>query len=587
MNKKSDNGEINLEHLRHSLAHLLAAAVMELWPDTKRTIGPAIENGFYFDFEFAKPVSEADLPKIEAKMREILPSWNSFERMELSPEAAKREYPGNEYKHELIDEFSGKGEVLTFYKSGEYSDLCRGGHVENPAKDIRPDAFRLTRTAGAYWRGDEKNKMLTRIYGVAFATKEELDAHLTMLEEAAKRDHRLLGKQLDLFVFSDLVGAGLPLFTPKGTIIRDLLDQFVWELRAVRGYERVDIPHITKKSLYEKSGHWTKFSDDLFRIKTREEHEYALKPMNCPHHIQIYARKPWSYRELPQRYASTTKVYRDEQSGELGGLTRVLSITQDDAHVFCRLSQAKQEFLAVWDIVQAFYGAFGFELRVRLSMHDPATPDKYLGEPKAWEAAEQMLRELAAEKKTEAFEGIGEAAFYGPKLDFMAKDSIGREHQVATIQFDFNMPERFDLTCIAENGEQERIVMIHAAIMGSIERFMAPMIEHFAGAFPVWLAPVQARVLPVSEKFADYGSSIVSALRTAGIRAELSPLDETLGKRIRAADMEKIPYVLVVGEKEAEAKTVSARHYKRGQEEPVALQVLTEKIVHEVTERIL
>lgn len=579
---KDNQNDANLDHLRHSLAHLLAASVMELWPDTKRTIGPAIENGFYFDFEFSKPISDTDLPKIEEKMREILPSWTSFERSEASSDEAKKEYPGNQYKHELIDEFSGKGEALTFYRSGNYTDLCRGGHVENPARDIDPQAFKLTKVAGAYWRGDEKNTMLTRIYGVAFATKADLDAHLVMLEEAAKRDHKVLGKKLDLFTFSELVGPGLPLFTPKGTMIRDLLDGFLWDLRRPRGYERVDIPHIAKKDLYEKSGHWTKFSDDLFRIKTREDKEFALKPMNCPHHTQIYNRKPWSYRELPQRYASTTKVYRDEQSGELGGLSRVLSITQDDAHVFCRLSQAKQEAMAVWDIVEAFYGAFGFELRVRLSMRDLATPEKYLGEPAQWDAAEKVLREVASERKADVFEGIGEAAFYGPKLDFMAKDSIGRPHQVATIQFDFNQPERFDLTCINENGEHERIVMLHAAIMGSIERFLSVLIEHVAGQFPVWLAPVQVRVLPVSDKFAAYGEEVVAALKEAGLRVEMSPVDETLGKRIRDTELEKVPYMVVVGEKEAGAKTVSARHYKRGQEEAEQLVAFVQKVTGEV-----
>ncbi len=572
---------IDPEHIRHTLAHLTAAAVRELYPGAQNAIGPAIENGFYQDFDIPTPISDADLPAIEAKIRELLKKWTSSEEREVSADEARKEFAWNPYKTELIEDFVKEGKTLTFSVLGGFVDLCKGGHVKDPSKEIAPDAFKLTRVAGAYWRGDEKNKMLTRIYGVAFATKKELDAHLAMLEEAAKRDHRILGKRLDLFTFSDLVGSGLPLFTPKGTVIRDLLDSFVWELRKTRGYDRVDIPHITKKDLYEKSGHWAKFSDDLFHITTREGHEYAVKPQNCPHHIQIYARKPWSYRDLPQRYASTTKVYRDEQSGELGGLTRVLSITQDDAHSFCRLSQAKQEFSDIWDIVQEFYGAFGFEVRVRLSMRDPATPEKYLGEPAQWDAAEKILHEVAKEKKAEVFEGPGEAVFYGPKLDFMAKDSIGREHQVATIQFDFNMPDRFDLVCVNESGEHERIVMIHAAIMGSIERFMAVMIEHLAGQFPVWLAPVQARVLPVSEKVKDYAEKVVAHLRAAGIRTEMSSLDETLGKRIREAEMDKIPYVLVVGEKEAAAGHVSVRHYARGQEEPVALEVCAAKIKEE------
>jgi threonyl-tRNA synthetase len=459
--------------------------------------------------------------------------------------------------------------------------------VENTS-EIPADAFRLDKIAGAYWRGDEKNSMLQRIYGLAFASGKELDEYLAMRVEAEKRDHKKLGPQLDLFTFSDLVGPGLPLWTPKGTLVRNLLDDFVWELRKARGYEQVDIPHITKKDLYERSGHWEKFKDDLFKIITREGHEFAMKPMNCPHHTQIYARRQWSYRELPQRYASTTKVYRDEQSGELAGLSRVLAITQDDAHVFCRMSQAKEEFLKIWDIVQEFYGAFGFSLQVRLSLHDPAHMEKYLGDAKRWEFAEGILREIVTSKKTEWFEGIGEAAFYGPKLDFMGKDAIGRLHQVATIQLDVNMPERFDLFCINENGEQERIVMIHAAIMGSIERFLAVIIEHFAGAFPVWLAPVQTTVLPVSDKFAAYGKSVHEALIAAGIRSELGDANESLGKRIRAAEMMKIPYVIVVGEKEEVAKTVNFR--TRGSEEKnieMKLGEFTDKLKKEIAEKKL
>ncbi len=552
----------NLSNKRHSLAHLLAAAVMQLYPESKRTIGPAIDDGFYFDFEFSKPIIESDLEKIEAKMREILPTWSTFERSELTADEAKAEYPGNQYKHELIEEFTKDGEKVSFYKSGDYWDLCRGGHVDNMS-EIDPGSFKLTRLAGAYWRGDENNKMLTRIYGLAFDTKEELEAHLAMLEEASKRDHKKIGQQLDLFVFSDLVGGGLPLWTPKGTLLRNLLDNFVWELRSKHGYQKTEIPHITKKDLYETSGHWDKFKDELFRITTREGHEFAMKPMNCPHHTQIYNRKKWSYRELPQSYATTTMCYRDEQSGELAGLSRVRAFTQDDAHVFCRMSQSKEEFMKVWDMVHGFYGAFGFELKVRLSMRDPENPDAYLGKPEQWETAQQLLREIAAEKKTETFEGVGEAAFYGPKLDFMAKDAIGRQHQVATIQFDFNMPERFDLFCINEQGEQERIVMVHAAIMGSIERFLSVYIEHCAGNFPVWLAPVQAVVLPISDdkhgKFAQ--EAVIDKLRELipGIRIELDNRSESVGKRIREAATQKIPYLLVVGDKEMESLSVAVR----------------------------
>ncbi|MEK7125180.1 MAG: threonine--tRNA ligase [Patescibacteria group bacterium] len=551
----------NLEHLRHSLAHLLAAAVLELYPDAKRAIGPAIENGFYYDFEFSSPISNEDLPAIEKRMREILKKWSTFEKKEISADEARELFKNNPYKLELINEYQSQG--LTLYTSGSYTDLCRGGHVEN-AKDIDPKAFKLTHTAGAYWRGDEKNKMLTRIYGLAFTTAKELEDHVVMLEEAKKRDHKKLGQELDLFVFSELVGSGLPLWTPKGTLIRNLLDSFVWELRKARGYQQVDIPHITKKDLYEKSGHWEKFKDDLFKINTREGHVFAMKPMNCPHHIQIYDRKPWSYRELPQRYASTTKVYRDEQSGELAGLSRVRAITQDDAHVFCRERRAKEEFLKIWDIVHEFYQVFGFMMRVRVSLHDPAHPEKYLGDTARWTTAEKMLREIAQEKNADTFDGIGEANFYGPKLDFLAKDSLGREWQVATIQLDMNMPERFDLSCTNESGEKERIVMIHAAIMGSIERFLSVLIEHTAGAFPTWLAPVQAAVLPISDKQNEYAQKIALQLQNSGVRVEVYDQNETIGKKIRNAELQKIPYLLVVGPKETDSGTAAVRQRGKG-----------------------
>ena len=376
-------------------------------------------------------------------------------------------------------------------------------------------------------------------------------------KNAGEHDHRRLGRELDLFVFSDLVGPGLPLWTPRGALVRKLLDDYVWELRKKRGYQKVEIPHITKKELYETSGHWDKFQDDLFRIKTREDKEFALKPMNCPHHIQIFARRPHSYREMPQRFAETTMMYRDEQSGELNGLSRVRAITIDDAHVFCRESQVKEEFAKIWDIIQEFYGVFGFKLQIRLSFHDPAKPERYLGDKKKWKFAEDTLREIAEEKGVKTFEGIGEAAFYGPKIDFIAKDSLGREWQVATIQLDMNMPERFDLSCVNEKGEKERIVMVHAAIMGSIERFLSVILEHLDGKLPLWLSPVQLTVLPVSEKHAAYAHQIASALTEEDIRIEVDDSSDTLGKRIRASKTMKIPYILVVGDEEVAAKTAT------------------------------
>jgi threonyl-tRNA synthetase len=578
----------HLQNQRHSLAHLLAAAVIKLYPGTKRTIGPAIDNGFYYDFEFKEPITDKDLPKIEKEMKKLLKTWSTFERREISADEAREIFKDNPYKLELIAEFSKEGQTLTMYKSSQYfEDLCRGGHTEDMSK-IDPESFKLSKIAGAYWRGDEKNKMLTRIYGLAFETKEELEKYLKMLEEAEKRDHKKLGVKLDLFTFSELVGPGLPLWTPKGTLVRNLLDDYIWELRKSIGYQKVEIPHITKKDLYETSGHWSKFKDDLFKINTRDGHLFAMKPMNCPHHTQIYARKLWSYRELPQRYANTTMVYRDEQTGELSGLARVISITQDDAHVFCRFSQAKEELSAIWDkVVEPFYKSFGFDLKLRLSLHDPAQQEKYLGGQEHWKEAEATLRELAKQRNMEFFEGVGEAAFYGPKLDFMATDSLGRQWQVATIQLDMNMPERFDLYCIDEHGQRERIVMLHAAIMGSTERFLSILIEHTSGNLPLWLSPVQVSVLPISEKQVGYAKQVAGELRVAGceLRVEIDERSESIGKKIREASMQKIPYQLIVGEKEIEAGKVSVRQRDGTDLGQMTIKEFAEKIKAEIKDK--
>lgn len=402
-----------------------------------------------------------------------------------------------------------------------------------------------------------------------------------------ERDHKKIGKELDLFTFSELVGSGLPLWTPKGTLLRQELDKYVWELRSKYDYQRVTIPHITKRSLYETSGHWQKFAEDLFKVTSRDEREYAMKPMNCPHHTQIFARKPHSYREMPQRYAETTMVYRDEQSGELNGLTRVLSITQDDSHVFCRTTQIKEEFLKIWDIIDTFYTQFGFtELKVRLSFHDPKAPEKYLGTPEIWKNAEDALREIARERGADSFEAPGEAALYGPKLDFIANDSIGRQHQVATIQLDMNLPERFDLSCINEKGEHERIVMIHSAIMGSIERFTAVLLEHTAGVLPLWLSPMQARVLPVSEKHVAYAKEVANSLKAANIRADVDDANESLGKKIRNAKTEKIPYLLVVGDAEVEAKTISVESRDKGKLDSASIADFVGRLTKEIHDRL-
>jgi threonyl-tRNA synthetase len=584
MSKSSS--EEKLDHIRHSLAHLLAAAVLKEFPDAKFGIGPTVENGFYYDFLLPRPVTPDDLKTLEKTMRSFVNKKLPFTGREVTPAEARSLFAEQPFKLDLINDFATDGKKLTVYETGDvFLDLCRGGHVENTSK-IPADGFKLDKIAGAYWRGDEKNQQLQRIYGLAFESKEALKEYQVMLEEAKKRDHKVLGPKLDLFTFSELVGPGLPLWTPKGTTVRNLLDDFVWSLRKKRGYLQVDIPHVTKKDLYEKSGHWDKFKDELFKIETREGHLYAMKPMNCPHHTQIYARKQWSYRELPQRYANTTKVYRDEQSGELAGLSRVLSITQDDAHVFCRTSQIKDEIFKIWDIVTEFYGAFGFELSIRLSLHDPEHPEKYLGTPELWHSAEDHLRQLVKDHGANAVEAVGEAALYGPKIDFMGKDAIGRSVQIATIQLDMNQPERFDLFCVNENGERERIVMIHAAIMGSIERFLSVIIEHFAGAFPLWLAPVQMTVLPISEKFSDYGTKVYDALTAAGIRVELSEANESLGKRIRESEMMKVPYILVVGEKEQAGESVNVRD-RKGEEKEIPLAEFIKNIESEIKEKRL
>ena len=584
----------NIETLRHSAAHLMAAAIQKLYPKAKFGVGPTVADGFYYDINLEHALGPADLEKIEKEMLKMQSESIKFAREEISLDAAIKLFKklGQDFKVELLNDLKKHGttvaseiygsdtkipkfqnskqlDKVSIYSTGAFVDLCRGPHVAS-IKDIT--AFKLTKIAGAYWRGDEKNKMLQRIYGTAFAAQKDLDEHLTMLEEAKKRDHKILGQKLDLFVFSDLVGPGLPLWTPKGAILYETLADFIWELRQKRGYVKVEIPHIAKKDLYIKSGHWDKFKDDLFRITTREGHEFALKPMNCPHHTQIFARRPHSYREMPQRYANTTAVYRDEQSGELSGLSRVLCITQDDSHVFCRANQIKDEILLIWDIVDKFYGAFGFTLTPRLSLSDPDRMEAYLGDRKNWQSSEQTLRDIAKKRGTKPIEQIGEAAFYGPKLDFMAKDSIGREWQVATIQLDFNMPERFGLECINEKGETERVVMIHCAIMGSIERFLSVLIEHYAGAFPAWLAPVQAALLPVStDKHLKFTQKLANELKEQSVRVWIDDSGETVGKKIRNAEQQKIPFMLVIGDKEMASGKLAMR--ERGKQETVEMTI--------------
>ncbi len=577
--------------LRHTAEHVLTMAMHNLYGTDQviMAMGPATDDGFYFDFDSGEDfkLSEDQFPKIETEMERLIDLDLPVSRQEISVEEGREMFAGNPYKQEWLDEIEAAGEQASVYWLGEpgkedsFADLCRGPHAASTG-EIK--AFKLLSIAGAYWRGDEKNKMLTRVYGTAFSSAAELEQYLKNLELAKQRDHKKLGRELDLFSFSDLVGPGLPLWSPKGTILRNLLDDFVWQLRQEKGYEQVEIPHITKKDLYETSGHWDKFGDELFRMTTKEGHEFVMKPMNCPHHTQIYARKQFSYREMPQRYATTTMVYRDEQTGELNGLSRVRAITQDDSHVFCRPEQVADEVNAVWDIAEEFYQAFDFKLDVRLSLHDPNEPDKYLGGEERWQAAEQQLRELAKKRGVEATEAPGEAAFYGPKVDFMAYDSLGREWQVATIQLDFNMPERFDLFCINEAGDQERVVMIHVAIMGSIERFLSILIEHYGGAFPLWLAPEQVRILPIADRHHDYARKIADQLVAADIRVTVDNQGDRLPAKIKSAQLDKIPYMLVVGDQEMESGAVNVRQ-RDGEQESLEVGELVEKLTEEISSK--
>jgi threonyl-tRNA synthetase len=579
--EKNDKDQ-QLYAMRHSLAHIMATAIQELYPAAQFGVGPVVENGFYYDVDLLHKLGEADLAKIEAKMREVVKADYAFEHKMMKLDVAIKFFQkkGQTYKLNLLEDLKKHGttvakeidrmqlgvgegskvDEVSIYTDGPFTDLCRGPHMASTGK---VGAFKLMRVSGAYWRGDEKNAQLQRIYGVGFTTKAELDSCLDMMAEAEKRDHRKIGREMDLFVFSDLVGAGLPMFTPRGTIIREELNNYVQELRQTigGGYQAVTVPHITKKDLYIKSGHWTKFSEDLFKIKTREGHEFAMKPMNCPHHTQIYASQPRSYRDLPIRYRETTMVYRDEQTGELSGLSRVRSISQDDAHVFCRSTQVEAEASKIWDLIVAFNKTFGFDLQVRLSRHDPSQMDKYLGTPKMWQHAEEQLKKVVEAKGVDYVDGPGESAFYGPKLDFMGRDVLGREFQAATLQIDFGQPEGFDLTCTNEKGEAERIVMLHCAVMGSIERFMVLVIESTMGAFPLWLAPEQVRLAPVNDtkEILEYTRKLQSVLEEAGLRVDIDASAESVGKKIRAAGVAKVPYTLVVGDKERDTGKVSPR----------------------------
>ena len=564
-----------VDRMRHTLSHVMATALTEMYPGIRFGVGPAIKDGFYYDVDLSKvktkngevvKISDADLSKIERKMRGIIARGFKMQYSEKSRAEALdwAKQNGQDFKIELINELP-EGEVISFYQLGDFTDLCKGPHIES-YKEV--GAFKLTRVAGAYWRGDENKPMLTRIYGVAFETEDELKEYLEKIEEAKARDHRKLGKELDLFCFSDLVGAGLPLFSPRGTVLREMVSGYSLSLRGASGFEKVWTPNITKMDLYKTSGHYAKFGDELFIVHSQVNGEdFALKPMNCPHHAQIFASRPRTYKEMPVRYMEATTDYRDEKSGELGGLSRVRSLTQDDSHVFCRKSQIEDEIKNLIKIVRELYTTVGMgKLRARLSYR--SNEDKYLGDMSLWEMAQAQIKSAAIDNGLDFFEAEGEAAFYGPKIDFMAEDAIGREHQVATVQLDFVQPERFDLNFINEKGEKERPVMVHHATLGSIERFLSVFIEHTAGWFPFWCAPEQVRIVTVNDGVLGYVLEIEDVLKQIvldkplkynELRFTSDKTDDSLGKKIRRATSIKIPVILVVGPKDMEARTVSVR----------------------------
>ena len=600
-NKEKDE---KLFKMRHSLAHTMAAAVQRIYPDAKFGVGPAINDGFYYDIDLGEnKISEKNFGKIEKAMRRIIAEKQDFVRSEISIEEAISwaKETNQPYKLELLNDLKNAGttdakilaegyfelgngaETVSFYTNGNYKDLCRGPHLSNTGE---VGAFKLMRVAGAYWRGDEKNPQMQRLYGVAFETQEELDEYLERMEEAKKRDHRKLGKELDLYTVSPLVGIGLPLFTPRGTILRDVLANYSNQLRQKYGFEKVWTPHIAKKDLYEKSGHWAKFGEELFLVKSQVTGgQFALKPMNCPHHTQIFDSNPRSYKDLPIRYLETTTDYRDEQTGELGGLNRVRSLTQDDSHIFCRTDQIEGEIQNLLAAAHELYSGIGMKLRVRLSYRDDS--DSYLGDLSVWESAQNQLKKAVISNNLDYFEEEGEAAFYGPKIDFMATDAIGREHQVATVQLDFVQPERFELSYKNSEGQDERPVMIHCALLGSIERFMSVYIEHKAGWFDFWAAPEQVRILTINDTLNDYVEEVSkilsetvlnSPVKFNEIRYSVDNRNESLGKKIREATAMKIPVQLIVGPKDKENNEVSVRFRKDGEfvEEKVLLQSLSD-----------
>jgi threonyl-tRNA synthetase len=548
-----------VENLRHSTAHLLAAAVTSLWPEALPTIGPVIENGFYYDFDSLK-ISEEDFPKIEEEMKKIVKDWKSFEKIEIEAKEAEKKFEDNPYKLELIEDLSDNEDTITLYKSGNFVDLCKGGHIENP-EEIK--YFKILSVAGAYWRGSEKNKMLTRIYGTVFPTQKELEEYIEQRKLADESDHRKIGKDLNLFVFSELVGKGLPLLTPKGSVIRRELERFVVDEEIKRGYEHVYTPSLAKTELYKTSGHYPYYKDTMYPVMKVDEDELILRPMTCPHHFMLYKSSPHSYKELPLKIAEISPQFRYEKSGELSGLMRVRTFCLSDSHIFATKDQATEIIKEVIDLINFLNGKLGFEIgkdyRFRLSLGERSDEKKFYKDDKAWEYAENVLRNVLKEIDAPFFEAPGEAAFYGPKIDVQIKKVNGQEETAFTVQYDFVMPKRFELKYINEKGEEAEPIVIHRASIGAFERAMAFLIEKYKGNFPTWLTPVQVKILPITEKHLDYAKTVLAQLKEAGVRAELDDRNERLQAKIRDAQMEKVAYMFIVGDREAEAKKVAVR----------------------------
>jgi len=583
--QKKSIEEQQLWALRHTAEHVLHTAMQNLYPKLRKAMGPATDDGFYHDFDLDEKITEGDFPKIEAEMKRLIDANLPMVQKIVSPEEAKETFKNNPYKLEWVEDIEKRGEQVSIYSMGDVDvDLCSGPHAHSTSA---VKAFKLLSVAGAYWHGDEKNKMLQRIYGTAFASQKKLDEWITQQEEAKKRDHRKLGKELDLFTFSDLVGKGLPLYTQKGALIRRLLNEYVESIQSKEEYMQVWTPQITRAELFKISGHYDKYKENLFQVKSNySDEEMFLKPMNCPQHTQIYASKPRSYRDLPIRMTDFAMLYRDEKPGELNGLARVRSFSQDDCHIFCREDQVDEEIDRALAMTKKIMSTFGFTYKYRLSTRDPEHPDKYIGDPKIWDKTEQWAEKIMKRNNIEYFDGPGEAAFYAPKMDLIATDALGREWQLSTLQIDYFMPERFDLKYIDLDGKEKRPVMLHRAILGSAERMMMVLLEHYNGNFPTWLNPVQVRVLPLADRHVEYAKRIVETLKKENIRIELDDRNETLGNKIRKGQQDKVSYMLIVGDKEMANKTVTERSRSGKADGPFSIETFLGYIKPEIANRV-